>query len=229
MGRQDLIDVKKKAEFDYNCKLICNEKTIFPAMRNLVEERGMGKREAARYIHKDSGGMVSEERARKVYYDRSNNKNTCGASVPLKKKSTTTTTPKTTVPKEKEEVTTVCNPSTEKLTVVKPGELKLKPMGHELSTVTSTGKVPERFGKGGRVPPKSGLIMSDETIERLIEKVNIWHGSLYGKKDLLGTIKSSVLKKKLMGELIQLNDIVKEIMDLLDLLVGENSLTHQEK
>ena len=58
--------------FDYECEseMICNENAIYPAMRALVEGEEMTVREAGRFIEEDSEGRVTENRARAVYYRR---------------------------------------------------------------------------------------------------------------------------------------------------------------
>lgn len=67
------------ARFEYECeeKVICNNDTIFPAMKTLVEDEGMSIREASRFIKEDSDGKVTEGRARMVYQRR-----TTGTRVP---------------------------------------------------------------------------------------------------------------------------------------------------
>ena len=56
--------------YQYGCTVICNEQDIYPAMRDLVEVHHMSVKGAARYVHEDSGGKVTEERARQVYIRR---------------------------------------------------------------------------------------------------------------------------------------------------------------
>jgi len=56
--------------YKYGCKSICNDQDIFPAMRDLVTVHQMSVKGAARFVHEDSGGKITEERARMVYRRR---------------------------------------------------------------------------------------------------------------------------------------------------------------
>jgi hypothetical protein len=60
------------SHYEYGCvqEIICNENNVFPAMRDLIENNGMSVKGAARFVHEDSGGKVTEERARQVYIRR---------------------------------------------------------------------------------------------------------------------------------------------------------------
>ncbi|MHC4183581.1 MAG: hypothetical protein ACYSR0_09555 [Planctomycetota bacterium] len=60
------------ARFDYKCEteVICNDNNIFPAMKELVEKEGMPVQTAAKFVEKDSKGMVSMDRASAVYRHR---------------------------------------------------------------------------------------------------------------------------------------------------------------
>ena len=75
------------ARFNYDCKLkqvsICNDESIFPAMRELVEKEGMTVRGAAALIEDDSKGQVTLNRAKGVYLRRSGS-----ANRPLKRRDT---------------------------------------------------------------------------------------------------------------------------------------------
>jgi hypothetical protein len=60
------------SHYDYGCvqEVICNENNVYPAMKDLVEVHHMSVKGAARFVHEDSGGKVTEERARQVYIRR---------------------------------------------------------------------------------------------------------------------------------------------------------------
>lgn len=58
------------AEYQYGCETICNEKDIFPAMKDLVENKGMNVNAAAKFIHDDSKCQVTQARAEHVYRSR---------------------------------------------------------------------------------------------------------------------------------------------------------------
>lgn len=50
--------------------MICNEEDIYPAMKQLVEIEGLSVNAAAKFIHEDSGGQVTKNRAEMVYRRR---------------------------------------------------------------------------------------------------------------------------------------------------------------
>jgi hypothetical protein len=56
--------------YKYGCTVICNDQDIYPAMRDLVTVHQMSVKGAARFVHEDSGGKITEERARMVYRRR---------------------------------------------------------------------------------------------------------------------------------------------------------------
>jgi hypothetical protein len=58
------------SEYNYGCQMICNDQDVYPAMRDLVENKGMTVKGAARFVHKDSDGQVSPGRAEQVYIRR---------------------------------------------------------------------------------------------------------------------------------------------------------------
>jgi len=57
-------------EYRYGCQVICNENDIYPAMKDLVENKGMSVNAAAKFVHKDSSGEVTKGRAEQVYLRR---------------------------------------------------------------------------------------------------------------------------------------------------------------
>lgn len=57
-------------EYKYGCEVICNENDIYPAMKDLVENKGMSVNAAAKFVHEDSGGEVTVRRAVQVYHTR---------------------------------------------------------------------------------------------------------------------------------------------------------------
>lgn len=62
--------VKKLPSFDYKCETICNDRSIYPVMRVLVEEYELSIRAASRHVAEDSGGMITAKRAQRVYENR---------------------------------------------------------------------------------------------------------------------------------------------------------------
>lgn len=52
------------------CETICNEREIFPSMRELVEKDGMSIRFAAKFINQNSSGLVIVNRAEQAYHRR---------------------------------------------------------------------------------------------------------------------------------------------------------------
>ena len=60
------------SEFNYECKAttICNNNSIFPVMRELIEDRGMNPHQASIFIEEDSGGKISAKRAEGVWQRR---------------------------------------------------------------------------------------------------------------------------------------------------------------
>ena len=73
--------------YKYECvierKTVCNDDSVFPAMRDLVEKEGMTVRAAAKFVEDDSGGQVTLNRAKGVYLRRSGS-----ANRPLKRRNT---------------------------------------------------------------------------------------------------------------------------------------------
>lgn len=59
-----------QSRFDYECTVVCNEETVYPAMAELVKKEGMSVKAAARSIEEDSGGQVTAKRAEHVYFAR---------------------------------------------------------------------------------------------------------------------------------------------------------------
>jgi hypothetical protein len=59
-------------EFNYECKAttVCNDNSIFPAMRELIEDRGMNPHQASKFIEEDSDGKISAKRAEGVWQRR---------------------------------------------------------------------------------------------------------------------------------------------------------------
>ncbi|RLI17541.1 hypothetical protein DRO49_03495 [Candidatus Bathyarchaeota archaeon] len=52
------------------CESFCNEKQVYPAMKQLVQELNLSVRAAAREVSKLTHGLVTASRADKVYRDR---------------------------------------------------------------------------------------------------------------------------------------------------------------
>lgn len=58
------------SEYNYDCKVFCNDGAIYPAMYDLVKNKEMSVNAAAKFVHEDSGGQVSVRRAAQVYENR---------------------------------------------------------------------------------------------------------------------------------------------------------------
>jgi len=58
------------SRFEYECEMVCNDRTIYPAMEVLVEKEGMTANTAARFIEKDSDGKITAGRAKMVWHRR---------------------------------------------------------------------------------------------------------------------------------------------------------------
>jgi len=77
------------SKYKYECVIeqvaICNDDSVYPAMRELVEKEGMSVRAAAKFVERDSDGRVTQDKAREAYRQR-----TKGGSEtrPLKRRNT---------------------------------------------------------------------------------------------------------------------------------------------
>ena len=58
--------------YDYECetKVICNEETVYPRMRQFVEEEGLSVNAAAEKVNEESGKKVTVGKARLAYIRR---------------------------------------------------------------------------------------------------------------------------------------------------------------
>lgn len=70
-------------KYKYGCEVVCNANDVFPAMKDLVENKEMTTHDAAIFVEEDSGGKVTKSRAYQVYARRMKEATKKGARGPV--------------------------------------------------------------------------------------------------------------------------------------------------